>query len=82
LLPSIVLLSSPAAATRRRLRQPSINISCPHGAQQQTRRTPLLLLIDETDRRTDRWTFDRFTDPAGSANKRLNILAMPLQHFL
>jgi len=31
----------------------SIDISCSHGAQQQTRRTPLLLSIDGTDRRTD-----------------------------
>jgi len=31
----------------------SIDISCPHGAQQQTRRTPLLLSIDGADRRTD-----------------------------
>ena len=31
----------------------SINISCPHGVQKQTRRPPLLLSIDGTDRRTD-----------------------------
>jgi len=30
----------------------SIDVSCPHGAQQQTRRQLLLLLIDETDKRT------------------------------
>jgi len=34
----------------------SIDIPCPHGAQQQTRRTPLLLSIDGTDRRTDERT--------------------------
>jgi len=32
---------------------PSIGISCPLGAQQQTRRTPLLRSIDGTDRQTD-----------------------------
>jgi len=31
----------------------SIDISCPHGAQQQTRRTPLLLSNDGTDGETD-----------------------------
>ena len=39
------------AAERRRLL--SIDISWQRGAQQQTRRTPLLLSIDGTDRRTD-----------------------------
>jgi len=39
------------AAERRRLL--SIDISCPQGAQQQTRRTPLLLSIGGTSRRTD-----------------------------
>jgi len=44
------------AAERRHLL--SIDISCLRGAQQQTRRTPRLLLsIDGTDRRTEgRWT--------------------------
>jgi len=46
------LLSAPAAGTRRRCPQLSIDISCPQGAQQQTRRPPLLLSIDGTDRRT------------------------------
>ena len=40
----------------------------PQGAQQQTRRTPLLLSINGTDRRTDAQTDgrtpDRYTDPA------------------
>jgi len=36
-----------------------IDISCPQGAQQQTRRPPLLLSIDGTDRRIP----DRYTDP-------------------
>jgi len=39
------------AAERRRLL--SMDISGPRGAQQQTGRTPLLLSIDGTDRRTD-----------------------------
>jgi len=38
---------SVSAAERRHLL--SIDISCPPGAQQQTRRTPLLLSIDGTD---------------------------------
>jgi len=38
----------------------SIDVSCPHGAQQQTRRQLLLLLIDETDKRTDGRALDRF----------------------
>jgi len=52
-------------------------MSCARGAQQQTRRTPLLLSIDRTDRRTDRWTdgrIDKRTDTrlfydAGYANR-------------
>jgi len=36
-------------------------ISCPHGAQQQTRRTPLLRWNDGTDRRTDARPFHRPT---------------------
>jgi len=39
------------AVQRRRLL--SSDISCLRGAQQQTRRTPLLLSIEGTDRRTD-----------------------------
>jgi len=46
-----VTLPAFAAAERRRLL--SVDISCPRGAQQQTRRTPLLLSIDGTDRRMD-----------------------------
>jgi len=42
----------------------STDISSPHGAQQQTRRTPLLLSNDGTDRRTDGRTLDRFIDHA------------------
>jgi len=43
----------------------SIDISCPHGAQQQTRRTPRLRSNDGTDRQTEYGrTLDRFIDPA------------------
>jgi len=45
-------LSAGARAARRP--QLSIDISCPQGAQQQTRRPSLLLSIDGTDRQTDR----------------------------
>jgi len=40
----------PAFATERRAAELllSIEISCSHGAQQQTGRTPLMLSIDET----------------------------------
>jgi len=46
------------AAERRRLL--SVDICCQRGAQQQIRRTPLLLSIDGADRQTP----DRFIDPA------------------
>jgi len=49
-----LLLGEPTAGTRHRRPKLSIDISCPHGAQQQTRRKPMLLSIDGTDRRTDR----------------------------
>jgi len=45
-------MTLPAVAAKRR-RLLSIDISCPRGAQQQTRRTLLLLAIDGTDRRAD-----------------------------
>jgi len=48
----------PAAACRRAVQQ-SIDISRPRGAQQQTRRTPLLLSIDGTDGQTDSRSFHR-----------------------
>jgi len=43
-------LSCQRDAARMRL---SVDISCTQGAQQQTRRPPLLLSIDGTDRQTD-----------------------------
>jgi len=50
---SRVLLRAPAAGTRRWRPKLSIDICGPQGAQQQTRRPPLLLSIDSTGRRTD-----------------------------
>ena len=54
----------------------SIDISCPHGAQQQTRRTLLLRSNNGTDGRTDGRTPDRYIDPAQhtvvSANNALH----------
>ena len=58
-------MTLPAVAAKRR-RLLSIHISCPQGAQQQTRRTLLLLAIDGTDRRAD-WSLDRFIDYSCSA---------------
>ena len=48
--PSALNVTLPAPAARR---PRSIAISCPEGAQQQTRRQPTLLSVDGTDRRTD-----------------------------
>jgi len=50
----------PAPAAQRP--QLSIDISSPQGAQQQTRRPPLLLSIEGTERRTDGRTPDRYID--------------------
>jgi len=45
----------------------TIDISCPQGAQQQTRQPPLLLSIDGKDRRTDgHRTVTYRVDPASS----------------
>ena len=56
-------LHSTAPAARPQL---FIDVSCRQGAQQQTRRPPLLLSIDGTDKRTERWTdgrtYDRYID--------------------
>ena len=49
-------------------------ISGPRGAQQQTRRTPLSLSIDGTDRQTDGRTLDRFIEPAPRA---VSLIQMP-----
>jgi len=60
-------VSLPACAAERRAAEPlplgalrpplSIDISCLHGAQQQTRRTPRLWSNDTADRRTDAGPF-------------------------
>jgi len=42
----------------------STDIACPQDAQQQTRRKPLVLSIDGTDRRTDGHTPSLHIDPA------------------
>jgi len=52
--PSALDVTLPAFAGERRRLMHRAHISCPHGAQQQTRRPPpLLLSIDGTDRQTD-----------------------------
>jgi len=72
LVKSAVNTTLPAFAAERRAAAPAaaplllgascpplsivISPSCPHGAQQQTRRRPLLRSNDETDRCTDRRT--------------------------
>jgi len=64
---ALLLLRVPAAGMQRW--QPLVDISCPQGAQQQTRQWPLLLWIEGTDRQTDA---RRYIDPAlhvGSVNK-------------
>jgi len=77
---SAVNMTLPAFAGKRRAAAPlllgarrpplSIDISCQHGAQQQTRRTPMLMSIDgrrtgrQTDGQTDGRTIDRSIDPA------------------
>jgi len=73
---SAVNMTLPAFAAKRRAAAPlllgarrpplSIDISCPHGAQQQTRRTPRLMSSDgrRTDGQTDGRTIDRSIDPA------------------
>jgi len=74
LVNSAVNVTLPAFAAERRaavllllgVRRPplSINISCSHGAQQQSRGTPLLRSNDGTDKRTDGRTPNRYTDYA------------------
>jgi len=60
-----LLLSAGACSTTPAARpQLSIDISCPHGAQQQTSRQPLPLSANGTDRRTDGRTLDHYTDHA------------------
>jgi len=62
------------SAARPRL---SVDISCRLGAQQQTRRPPLLMSINVTERRTDRRTDgrtpDRYLDPAAHTMLAVSI---------
>jgi len=53
-----LLLSAPAAGTRRQRRQLSVDISCPQGTQQQTCRC-----CRQTMGQTDGQTSDRYIDP-------------------
>jgi len=46
------------------------------GAQQQTRRPPLLLSIDGTDRRSDGWTPDLHIDPASHTLQAVSVMGM------
>jgi len=48
----------------------SFDISCPHGAQQQTRRTPRLR---SNDGKKDGRTLDRFIDPASHTMRQVSI---------
>jgi len=66
LLLSAVLRPRAAAPLLLGARNPplSIDIFCPHGVLQQTRRIPLLLSIDKRDGRTDGRTLDRYIEPA------------------
>jgi len=73
-----LLHGAPAAGTRL-----SIDISCLQGAQQQTRRTPLLLSIEQTDgpsdghadRRTDRGST---TSPCSNTVRAASVMSTKL----
>jgi len=70
------MLRAPAAGTQRRRPPLSIDISCQKGALQQTRRPPMLLSIDGTDRQTDARPFHRPCSAyhASSVNKKTKEL--------
>jgi len=61
-----------AFAAVRRAAATSIDISCPPGPQQQTRRTLVQRSIDGTDRRTDGRTLYRHADPAAHCASRVD----------
>ena len=61
-----------AFAAVRRAAATSIDISCPPGPQQQTRRTLVQRSIDGTDRRTDGRTLYRHADPAAHRASRVD----------
>jgi len=65
--------AAPLLVRARRL-PPSIDLSCLHGAQQQTRRTPRLWWNDgRWDIQTDRRTLDRFIDAASPSVRALSV---------
>jgi len=65
--------AAPLLHAERRRKQLSIDVSCRRGAEQQTRRTPLLLSNDGTDRQTDGRTRERFIDPAPHTGRAVTI---------
>jgi len=67
--------TAPFAAERRRPPL-STDISCPPGAQQQTRRTPQRLSNDGTDRRTDGRTWDRYVEPAAHTVRAVAMIVL------
>jgi len=85
---SAVSMALPAFAAERRAAAPlllgsrrpplSIDISCPHGAQQQTRRTLVLQSNNGTYRRTDTRPLHRprYAYYAGGANKQAKRLSI------
>jgi len=56
-----------------------VDISCRQGPWQQTRRPPLLLSIDVTDRRTDRRTPNRYIDPVPHTMRAASIITVVAQ---
>ena len=65
---------APAARRPQQVRCAAIDLSLylPQKEAQQTRRTPLLLSIDWTDRRTDRRTLDRLSQHTMRARSTVN----------
>jgi len=61
---SVTLLAFAAALLPLAAARAAVDITCPPGPQQQSRRTMLLRSIAGTDRRTDRRTPYRYVDPA------------------
>ena len=61
-LPAMAAVRRAAAPLLLGARRCRLISPCPHGAQRQTRRIPLLGSDDGTDGRTDGRTLDRFID--------------------
>jgi len=51
-----------------------MDVSCPRGYEQQTRHTPLLLLVNGTDRRTDAQPFHRPCSTCYAGNVNYNSM--------